>query len=101
MESVFVHDTVVPAGTVSGLGLNAFGPSVAAPLGIEIVAADPGALDPGIGAVGATGVELYDDPQPMASDETIAVRPIRMRDDENIAVPPRMNGQQRRCQVGS
>jgi hypothetical protein len=54
MESVFVQVTVVPAGMVSGLGLNAFDPSVAAPVGIETVVVDPGA--PGIGVEGF-GVE--------------------------------------------
>jgi hypothetical protein len=99
MESVFTHVTVVPAGTESGLGLNAFGPSAAAPLGIEIVVDDPDPLDPGVGAVGVTGDELYDDPQPIASDETIAKRPIRMRDDENMTAPPTVTDQQRRCHM--
>ena len=54
-ESVFVHDTVVPAATVSELGLNPFGPSASAPLGIEMVVDDPFPLGVAVGVgVGAT-----------------------------------------------
>jgi hypothetical protein len=74
MESVFVHVTVVPIEIVSGLGLNALGPSAAAPLGIETPADDP---DDGVGGIGVgdAGDEFDEFPeQPMTSIETTDTR---------------------------
>jgi hypothetical protein len=84
MESVFVHVTVVPGETVSGFGLNAFDPSAAAPVGIEMFV-DDGALDVlgGDGAVGELAELEDEDPQAIARNETSARRPIRNR-SENI-----------------
>ena len=53
---MFVQVTVVPAGMVSGLGLNALDPSVAAPVGIETVVVYPGgALGVAVEAFGVEG----------------------------------------------
>jgi hypothetical protein len=74
MESVFVHATVVPAETVAGLGLNALEPSVAAPLGIEMLVDDP---DPAPGGVGV-GDDGYEDPlHPTTNIDTPATKPTR------------------------
>jgi len=53
IESVFVHVTVVPAGTVSASGMKADGPNVDAPVGIDTkYGAPPGAgVGDGIGDV--------------------------------------------------
>jgi hypothetical protein len=78
MESVFVHATVVPAATVSGFGLNAFEPSVAAPLGIETPAGDPDPAPGGVGVGPGVGDDGYEDPlHPTTNIETTATNPMR------------------------
>jgi len=82
IESVFVHVTVEPAATVTGLGLNAFDPSVAAPVGIATIVGDP---DEGAVGDGATGIgeELDEDPlHAIANIEITATKPTRT---ENIS----------------
>ena len=97
MESVFIHATVVPVETVSGLGLNAFEPSVAAPLGIEMLVDDPDPVPGGAGVGPGVGDDGYEDPlHPTTNIETTATKPTRTR---SICIFSRSVTQQLCCHV--
>ena len=60
IESVLVHVTVVPTGTVSASGMKADGPNVDAPVGIDTADDAPPVVDDGDGD-GDAGVEGPED----------------------------------------
>jgi hypothetical protein len=81
--SLFVHVTVVPTGTLAGLGANAWFPSARAPTWIDT--ATPAG---GVGVVGVVGVE--DPPHETANDRIAAEstnRDIDMRHESATLLP--------------